>query len=98
MIGNSRCLSNLQRHDLPAPKNLRSHLKVVFSLSDPFTRDWLHTSPFRGMSPEQRWEAARQLYWTVRRHKAAFIQTQHPDWSPEEVQAEVRRIFLHAGT
>lgn len=52
----------------------------------------------RRMTPEQRWNAARQLYWTVRRHKAAFLKTQHPDWSDEQVQAEVRRIFLHART
>jgi hypothetical protein len=50
----------------------------------------------RRMTPAQRWQAARQLYWTVRRHKAAFLQGQHPDWSEEQVQAEVRRIFLHA--
>lgn len=52
----------------------------------------------RRMTPEQRWQAARRLYWTVRRHKTAFLQSQHPDWSAEQVEAEVRRIFLHAGT
>jgi hypothetical protein len=53
---------------------------------------------FRRMTLEQRWQAARQLYWTVRRHKAAFIRSQHPDWTEERVQAEVREIFLHART
>jgi hypothetical protein len=52
----------------------------------------------RRMTPEQRWTAARQLYWTVRRHKAAFLQSQHSEWSDDRVQEEVRRIFLHAGT
>ena len=52
----------------------------------------------RRMTPSQRWQAARRLYWTVRRHKSAFLQSQHSDWSPEQVEAEVRRIFLHAGT
>ena len=42
-----------------------------------------HGSPeqmaiLRGMTPEQRWNAAHQLYWTMRRHKAAFLQSQHP--------------------
>ncbi|MCP5528146.1 MAG: hypothetical protein H7A47_15245 [Verrucomicrobiales bacterium] len=50
----------------------------------------------RRLTPEQRWVAARQLYWTVRRHKTAFLQQTHPDWSPEQVDAEVRRLFLHA--
>jgi hypothetical protein len=34
----------------------------------------------------------------MRRHKAAFLQSQHPDWPAERVAAEVRRIFLHART
>lgn len=51
---------------------------------------------FRRMSPEQRWQAARRLYWTLRRHKAAFIQSLHPDWPAERVAAEVREIFAHA--
>lgn len=50
----------------------------------------------RRMTPEERWRVARLLYWTVRRHKAAFLQSQHPDWPNEQVQAEIRRIFLHA--
>jgi hypothetical protein len=53
---------------------------------------------FRRMTPEQRWQAAHQLYWTMRRHKAAFIHSQHPDWSKTEVEGEVRRIFHCART
>ena len=53
---------------------------------------------FRRMTPEQRWGAAHRLYWTARRHKTAFIQSQHPDWPEERVAAEVREIFSHART
>jgi hypothetical protein len=53
---------------------------------------------FRRMTPEQRWRAAHQLYWTCRRHKAAFLRSQHPDWHEAQVQDEVRRIFLNART
>ena len=53
---------------------------------------------FRRMTPEQRWEAAQQLYWTMRRHKAAFLQTQHPEWPEQRIEDEVRRIFSHART
>src|SRR5579871_2228784 len=42
------------------------------------------------LTPEQRWQAAHRLYWTMRRHKAAFLRTQHPDWSEEQIQQEVR--------
>ena len=48
----------------------------------------------RRMTPEQRWQAARRLYWACRRHKAAYIQSLHPGWPDEQVEAEVGRIFL----
>jgi len=50
----------------------------------------------RRMTPEQRWRAAHQWYWTLRRHKAAFLRAQHPEWSDERVEQETRKIFLHA--
>lgn len=52
----------------------------------------------RQMTPEERWRTARLLYWTMRRHKAAFIRSQHPDWADEQVADEVKRIFLNART
>lgn len=52
----------------------------------------------RRMTPAQRWRAAYRLYWTARRHKAAFIRHQHPDWLEDRVKEEVRRIFSHART
>jgi len=30
--------------------------------------------------------------------KAAGVRGQHPDWSPEQVDAAVREIFRHAGS
>ena len=53
---------------------------------------------FRRMTPEQRWRAAHRLYWTMRRHKTAFLQSQHPDWPAPRVAAEVLAIFSHART
>jgi hypothetical protein len=50
----------------------------------------------RKMTPEQRWHAAHRLYWTVRRHKTAFLRCQHPDWPEDKLKDEVRRIFLNA--
>jgi hypothetical protein len=52
----------------------------------------------RRMSPEQRWQAAHRLYWTMRRHKTAFLRSLHPDWPEQRVAAEVREIFSHART
>jgi hypothetical protein len=52
----------------------------------------------RRMTPEDRWKAARRLYWTCRRHKAAFLRSQHPDWPEQQVEHEVRRFFHNART
>jgi hypothetical protein len=52
----------------------------------------------RRMTPGQRWDAAHRLYWTMRRHKAAFLQSQHPEWTEQQLADEVRRIFSHART
>lgn len=38
------------------------------------------------------------LYWTARKIKAARLRELHPDWSEDQVQTEVKRIFMHAVT
>jgi len=48
------------------------------------------------MTPEERYRASRALYWTLRRHKVAFLKSVHPEWDDARVEDEVRRIFLHA--
>jgi hypothetical protein len=50
----------------------------------------------RRMTPQQRWRIAQRMYWTARRHKAAFLRQQHPHWSSKQVNDEVGRIFLNA--
>jgi len=52
----------------------------------------------RRMSPEQRYRAARALYWTLRKHKKDFLRSLHPEWSEQQLDVEIRRIFLHART
>jgi hypothetical protein len=52
----------------------------------------------RRMTPEERWRAANRLYWTMRRHKTAFLRSQHPDWPEARVEAEVLDIFSRART
>ena len=53
---------------------------------------------FRAMTGEQRLRLAEQLYWSARKLKLAGLRAQHPDWTEEQLNAEVRRIFLHART
>ena len=50
----------------------------------------------RAMPGEKRLRLAEQLYWSARKLKAQGVRAQHPDWTEEQVQAEVRRIFLYA--
>jgi hypothetical protein len=53
---------------------------------------------FRRMPPERRLALAEQLYWSAREWKAAWLRTRHPEWSEEQVQREIIRIFRHART
>jgi hypothetical protein len=53
---------------------------------------------FRRMTPERRLALAEELYWSARRWKGAWLRSQHPDWSDEQVAREVTRIFTHART
>jgi hypothetical protein len=50
----------------------------------------------RAMPGEQRWRLAGQLYWSARKMKACGLRAQHPEWSEQQVQDEVSRIFLYA--
>ena len=53
---------------------------------------------FRRMPPERRLALAEQLYWSARRMKTAWLRQQHPEWTVEQLKAEVTKIFLHART
>jgi hypothetical protein len=53
---------------------------------------------FRAMTGQRRWQLAEQLYWSARKLKLAGLRAQHPDWTEEQLNAELRRIFLHART
>ena len=56
------------------------------------------TQALRRMSPAERWQVAYRLYWTMRQHKTAFLRAQHLDWSDQQINDQVRRIFLYANT
>jgi hypothetical protein len=50
----------------------------------------------RRMTPGRRLEIAEQLYWSAWRMKAAWLRSLHPDWTEEQVVAEVKRNFSNA--
>lgn len=53
---------------------------------------------FRRMSAEEKLRISWQLYWDARKLKAAWLRKIHPDWTEEQIQEEVKRIFLYAHT
>lgn len=50
----------------------------------------------RKLTPSERWETARRLYWHAREIRAEVLRLKYPDWNEEEVQDEVRRLFMYA--
>jgi len=58
--------------------------------------DRIQIEIYKRMTPGQKWQVARDLYWSARRWKAGWLRQIHPDWTEEQVQNEVREIFLYA--
>ncbi len=59
-------------------------------------RDRVMREAVARMSVERKLEVAhglRELAWQL---KASVLRSEHPDWTEEQVQAGVRRIFLDA--
>ena len=53
---------------------------------------------YRGMTPDRRLSLAEHLYWSAREFKAAWLRTQHSDWTEEQVAREVTRAFTNVRT
>ncbi len=51
----------------------------------------------RAMSLDRRAQLALGFIRSMRELKRAALRQQHPDWSEEEIAAELRRIVLNAG-
>lgn len=53
---------------------------------------------YKNMPYHEKWQQAlllRQTAWTMKR---AYLTDRHPDWTSEQVEAELRKIFLYAST
>ena len=50
------------------------------------------------MTAEQKLASTEALWHTAWELKVAGVRMQHPEWSEEQVAAQVRRIFLRATT
>ena len=57
-----------------------------------------YIATLRRMTGAQKLRTAFDLYWSARKLKAARFRQQHPDWSEDEVQKQVKETFMHAVT
>jgi len=57
-----------------------------------------YSATLRKLSGAQKLRTASALYWEARKLKAARLRTQHPDWTEEQIQEQVKEIFMHAVT
>ena len=53
---------------------------------------------YQAMTPAQKLRVDLDLYHSARQIKAAALKNQHPEWSLEKINQEVREIFLYART
>jgi hypothetical protein len=67
-----------------------------FSQSHHLDAERARIQAVKAMTPAQKLEIATALYWSARELKAAGVRRLHPDWTEVQIQAEVRRIFMHA--
>ncbi len=58
----------------------------------------LQIEALRKMTPTQKWEIACSLYDTAKEVKRSFLKGKYPEWSSDQVEAELKRIFLYAST
>ena len=79
---------------LPAARLIRQSLTM--ETHDSASPEQLEA--LRRLTPQQRYKAGRRLYWTLRKHKRAFLQSIHPDWSKAQLDEQLRQIFLNART
>jgi len=52
----------------------------------------------KGLSGAAKLRSSFQLYWSARKLKVSFLRRRHSSWTDEEIDAEVKRIFLNATT
>lgn len=67
---------------------------IMFMTTDNYIQDEI----LKKMSPEQKLQAAARMYNFAKKLKTAFLAQQHPDWTEEQVENEVRKIFANATT
>ena len=50
------------------------------------------------MSAQRKWELSIQLNFEARALKAAVLRKDHPEWDEQQIEEEVKKIFIYAST
>jgi hypothetical protein len=58
----------------------------------------LQQSIYARMTPSEKWQEVLRLRQTAWLMKRAFLKDQHPDLTSDEIEEELRKIFLYAST
>jgi hypothetical protein len=65
-------------------------------MAEPVSPEYL--AALQRLTGAQKLRTAFGLYWEARKLKAARLRSQHPDWTEEQVQQMVKKIFMYAVT
>ena len=69
------------------------------NLEHPITEaDLIKKLALEKMSPHDKWNEVLRLREAAWQLKRAFVREQHPDWTPDQVENAVSKIFLYATT
>lgn len=68
---------------------------VRFEAAAPHDATRYDAEIIRRLTPVERLRMTAQLYHQARDWKRAAIKAQHPDWPEEQVEALLRKVFLH---
>lgn len=53
---------------------------------------------YASMKPSEKWQEVLRLRSIAMTLKKAFLVEKYPHWSPDEIEMELRKIFLYAST
>jgi hypothetical protein len=79
-------------------KNTELNENYSIAFDEKLKAEKIRIAIYTNMSPLQKWEQVwqlREIAWQIQRDA---IKAQHPKWSEQEVEKEVKRKFLYAVT
>lgn len=53
---------------------------------------------FKSMSAEQKLNLSLQLYYSAKELKRSWLRNQHVDWTDQQIEMKLRKIFLYTRT